>query len=553
MPAPVLRLLALALMLALAAAPALGATEPGPGASLAGAALRGADLAGRDLSGATLRGADLRGADLRRARLVRADLRGADLRRADLRGARLRGAKLLAADLSGADLSGANLTRAHLERGLLANARMRRVVLRGGVLRGASLNGARLPGVDLSGLDLAGADFSRARMFGASLAGANLRGAGLLGADLRRVELTGAHKDRRTAIPASPRPARVARAAPSPALDATAPWKFVVMPDFLNQDIDYPDPDWDPTLDFVLKRVAAERPDFVAVPGDVVMGHWTALGPAGIQAQGSRYYAAWLSRMRAHGLTTYVSPGDHDVGDNPWGPAKRALVDTYERTFATHMGMPRNGPPAQEGLAFSVRHKNLLLVGTNPFEQYRPGGPVAIGVTGEQLAWMETQLAADDAAHSVVMGHVPILPATHRRNTSALAIPGGGGSRQWEALVRGGASLYLAGEYHDFSAARKDGVTQVVSGALPGVTDEVTYLVVTVHPDRLELALKSIPTRVTVTGPAPGPRELPPVRLALSEDTMRHGPRTLGTMTLDRAGAPSERRGLFARRTRALR
>jgi hypothetical protein len=257
--------------------------------------------------------------------------------------------------------------------------------------------------------------------------------------------------------------------------------------------------------------------------------------------------------MRAHGLTSYVSPGDHDVGDNPWGPAKRALVDTYEDAFASQMGMPRNGPAGNEGLAFSVRHKNLLLIGTNPFEQYLTDGPVAIGVTGTQLAWLKGQLAADDATHSVVMGHVPILPATHRRNTSALATPGGGGSQQWDALVRGGASLYLAGEYHDFSAARKDGVTQVVSGALPGVTDEVTYLVVTVHPDRLELHLKSIATTVTATGPAPGPAELPPVRLTLDADTRRDGPRTIATMTLDRAGTPSDRSGLFSRRTRALR
>lgn len=552
MPPSLFRLLLVAAFLALAAGPATAAV-PGPGAALPGADLRGERLKGADLTGAVLRGADLRGADLRRARLVRADLRGADLRRSDLRGARLRGARLNAADLSGSDLSGADLRRADLRRALMSNARLRKVRLRGARLREANLNGARLPRADLSGLDLAGVDFSRARLYGASLRNANLRGAGLLGADLRRVDLTGARKDRRTAIAPSPRPGHIAREAPSDAVDQTPPWTFVVMPDFLNQDVDYPDPDWDPTLDYVLERVAAERPDFVAVPGDVVMGHWTTLGPLGIQAQGRRFYSAWSSRMRAHGLTTYVSPGDHDVGDNPWGPTKRGLVDTYEQSFISHMQMPLNGPPSQQGLAFSVRHKNLLLVGTNPFEQYVPDGPVAVGVTGEQLAWLRTTLADDDATHSVVMGHVPILPATHGRNTSALATPGGGGSEQWEALARGGASLFLAGEYHDFSAARKDGVTQVVSGALPGVTDEVTYLVVTVHPDRLELSLKSIATGVTVTGPPPGPSELPPVRLSLNADTMRDGPRTLATMTLDRSGAPSGRGGLFARRTRALR
>jgi hypothetical protein len=42
-------------------------------------------------------------------------------------------------------------------------------------------------------------------------------------------------------------------------------WTFVSMPDFLNVDTTYPQTGWEETLDYVLKSVRAENPDFVLV------------------------------------------------------------------------------------------------------------------------------------------------------------------------------------------------------------------------------------------------------------------------------------------------
>ena len=61
------------------------------------------------------------------------------------------------------------------------------------------------------------------------------------------------------------------RPAPSEA-DAHELWRFVVVPDWLNNDVAYPDPLWDPALNFILGEIAREQPDFVLVPGDLVMG-----------------------------------------------------------------------------------------------------------------------------------------------------------------------------------------------------------------------------------------------------------------------------------------
>jgi len=51
-------------------------------------------------------------------------------------------------------------------------------------------------------------------------------------------------------------------------------WTFVSMPDFLNVDTDYPQPGWEAALDVILSGVKAEKPEFLLVAGDLVMGHW---------------------------------------------------------------------------------------------------------------------------------------------------------------------------------------------------------------------------------------------------------------------------------------
>lgn len=84
------------------------------------------------------------------------------------------------------------------------------------------------------------------------------------------------------------------------------PWRFVSMPDFLNVDTDYTQPGWEDTLGTILESVKSERPDFLVVPGDLVMGEWhganTRPGIPGIEYFAKRYYSAWKARLKAHDL-----------------------------------------------------------------------------------------------------------------------------------------------------------------------------------------------------------------------------------------------------------
>jgi len=163
-------------------------------------------------------------------------------------------------------------------------------------------------------------------------------------------------------------------------------WTFVSMPDFLNVDTVYPQPGWEDALDFVLSAAKAENPDFVLVAGDLVMGRWWS--EEKIEKYAAIYYPDWIKRMNAHGLKFYETIGDHEIGDNPWPPARAKLVPTFKKAFANYIKMPVNGPEHMKGTAFHFLHKNTLFVAVDVFEKGKgPQGEIVAQVTGRQLEW----------------------------------------------------------------------------------------------------------------------------------------------------------------------
>ena len=139
-----------------------------------------------------------------------------------------------------------------------------------------------------------------------------------------------------------------------------APWKFVSMPDFINFDVDYPDPKWDDALHFVLQAVKNEDPDFLIVGGDMVSGHWYLEDVDYLQRMANRYYSGWIQRMQDHDLKFYVAVGDHELGDNWWKTEKkRQMFPHFEAAFRSHFRMPENGPSHMKGLAYSLRHTRI--------------------------------------------------------------------------------------------------------------------------------------------------------------------------------------------------
>ena len=279
---------------------------------------------------------------------------------------------------------------------------------------------------------------------------------------------------------------------PAGGVSSMQPWRFVSIPDFLNVDLTYPQPGWEVALDYVLKAVKAENPEFVLVAGDLVMGRWP--DKESIETFAGIYYPAWIKRMEDHDLKFYTAIGDHDIGDDPWRGDKAKLVRTFKRQFQKYLKMPFNGPLRMKGTAFWFIHENTLFVAVDVFEKGEgPQGGIVPKVTGEQLAWLE-QVLTDNAGveHVVVMGHTPILGPVAMESSSGLMLQGGAESPLWQTLKAHQVDLYLCGEVHAITCTPADGVLQIAHGGLFGYNPHVNYLVATVWPDRIELELKEI-------------------------------------------------------------
>lgn len=312
-------------------------------------------------------------------------------------------------------------------------------------------------------------------------------------------------------------------------------WTFVSIPDFLNADVPADDERWTPVLDYVLDTVADEEPDFVLVPGDLVMGWWSN-DSSTIAEQGEVYYSAWRERFESRNLTYYPVVGDHEIGDNPWPPEKAAAVPAYRQAMRDNLSIPGGGPD-DDSVAYAVNHKNLTLVALDVFDADDEG--VDVRVADEQLDWARTQMPErQEGEHLIVTGHVPILAAPRARGSSRIRMSGGAGTPIWEAITSAKADLYLAGELHDISVQEKDGVMQVIHGSAPAQVPEFNYLVTRVFPDRLELELRVLPieldkSEVVTNDPSRRvgmPDNLPtPV---LSDGAKESGFRSVGTMTV---------------------
>ena len=279
---------------------------------------------------------------------------------------------------------------------------------------------------------------------------------------------------------------------PANGVSSVKPWRFVSIPDFLNVDLTYPQPGWEDTLDYVLKAIKAENPEFVLVAGDLVMGRWP--DKESIKKYAAIYYPAWIKRMQNHGLKFYTAIGDHEIGDNPWRGDKAALVPYFKRQFQKYLKMPLNGPLRMKGTAFWFIHENALMVAVDVFEKGDgPQGGIVPKVTGEQLKWFEKVLTENSGVeHVIVMGHTPILGPVAKQSSSGLMLEGNRESPLWQTLKKHDVDMYLCGEVHAITCTQADDVLQIAHGGLFGYNPKVNYLVATVFTDRIELTLKEL-------------------------------------------------------------
>ena len=311
-------------------------------------------------------------------------------------------------------------------------------------------------------------------------------------------------------------------------------WRFVSIPDFVNVDLTYPQPGWEDTLDYVLKAIKAEDPEFVLVAGDLVMGRWP--DKDAIKKYAEIYYPAWIKRMEDHGLKFYAAIGDHEIGDNPWHGEKADLVPSFKRQFQRYLKMPLNGPLRTRGTAFYFVYENTLFVSVDVFEKGEgPQGGIVPKVTGEQIEWFERIITAHSGVNNVVvMGHTPILGPVKKESSSGLMLEGGAESPLWQAMKKLGVDLYLCGEVHAITCTQADNVLQIAHGGLFGYNPKVNYLLGTVSGDQIKLELKEI--EITNSGEklwqVGNNRPLETVTIA--DDVKQRGFTTVGTATLDK-------------------
>lgn len=326
---------------------------------------------------------------------------------------------------------------------------------------------------------------------------------------------------------------------------ASSQFGFSSFPDFFNWDIPYPQPGYEAAITWFIEQMKADGADFGLVAGDLMDARWkSSQGQA--RQHALAYWGGWVARMEDHNFPCYVVPGDHERGDNPVDPS---VVPAFERTFREVFDMPRNGPETKRGLAYYFTRGNTLFVGVDTFALR--GDEVRWVVTGEQLDWFERVLEEhQDKRHIIVQGHVPVLPDVSSQMSSAIVMAEGRGPETdfWKTMVRYGVDVYLCGEHHDITATRREGVWQVVHGAIWGRLSPVNYLQGRVDGDTLRLRLKEFPVefggdRIWHVNRSPEGR--PRERLTIPDATRRTGPETVGELVRT-DGTDRTRRGAFA-------
>lgn len=317
--------------------------------------------------------------------------------------------------------------------------------------------------------------------------------------------------------------------------------RFTSVPDIFNWNIGNPVPGWEESLDWFFDRLQEEGPDFTLNAGDIMDARWWDNAEQ-VRTKTEEYWGGFKRRFDERGMTLYLAPGDHEYGDDGGlkiGPIARAFGEEFSR----QMDMPRNGPENHLGRTFYVRKGNLLIITLDTFED--TGDHFDYTVGPEQLAWLEETLKANqDAEFIIAQGHLPIVGPVRSKNSSASMLVDGTDSGLWKLMVEYGVDVYLCGEHHRITVKKRDGIWQIVHGALWGTQTDLNYLRGVVRPGELELELMEFDVEYDggYLGDHPhrGPTNKPRESVSIAEDTLANGPRSAGKLVL-RAGPDGER------------
>lgn len=203
------------------------------------------------------------------------------------------------------------------------------------------------------------------------------------------------------------------------------------------------------------------RPEFIIFSGDEIIG---LTGDAETLREQWRHFLdvelAWLDRA--------ATPMFHSTGNHT------TYGRTSEAVFREMAGMPRNGPPGQEGLSYVVRRGDLVIVVVHTLWS---------GLGGEghvETEWLRATLAAHgDARHKLVVGHHPVFPVNGFAGAYQRQIGPEHAGTFWDILVAAGVRAYLCSHILAFDVQVHRGVLQITSagaGTAHRMPDGAEYL-----------------------------------------------------------------------------
>jgi hypothetical protein len=214
-----------------------------------------------------------------------------------------------------------------------------------------------------------------------------------------------------------------------------------------------------------INRVVARlrpQPEFICFLGDEIRG--LAADNEVLRRQWRYWFEqemAWLDR---DAVALYHTTGNHTTYDS----ASEAVF----REVLAHL--PRNGPPDQQGLTYSIRRDDLLLVFVNT---------VCSGLGGEgrvETTWLNQMLADHaDARYKLVLGHHPVHPVNGFSGRYQREIAPQNGRAFWQILAQHGVLAYLCSHILAFDVQVHHGVLQLLTagaGTMPRMPEEIEYL-----------------------------------------------------------------------------
>lgn len=235
-----------------------------------------------------------------------------------------------------------------------------------------------------------------------------------------------------------------------------------------------------------VRRLSAP-PEFIAFLGDEVIGltqdeeqlktqwrHWLEVE------------TAWIDRQAT---PVFHTTSNHTTYDN--------LSEEVFTQMLSHL--PRNGPREQEGLAYSIRRDDLLMI-------YAHTSAIALGGEGHlETEWLAATLSDNrDARYKLVLGHHPAFPVNGFSGPYQREFGPEYTQAFWDLLVEHGVDAYLCSHILAFDVQVHRGVLQITTagaGTAHRMPEGVEYL------HFVQMAIDGMGVRYQVVDPAGVVRE----------------------------------------------